>query len=110
MSGGSFNYTQYQIEDIANYIQEKLDNQGKEIPKEMRWCDDDYLEKYPDERFYPTYPEDIQESFREGIKHLKLAYVYAQRIDWFLSGDDGEDSFRRRLKEELDSLKNNLGN
>ena len=26
MSGGRFNYTQYHIDDIANYIQEELDN------------------------------------------------------------------------------------
>ena len=108
MSGGRFNYTQYHIDDIANYIQEELDNQGKEIPKERLWCIESYYEEHPDERFYPTYPEDIQEAFREGIKHLKIASIYAQRIDWFLSGDDGEDSFRRRLKEELDNFKNKV--
>ena len=37
---------------------------------------------------------------------LKKAYVYAQRIDWLLSDDDGEESFHKRLKEELDNLKN----
>lgn len=31
--------------------------------------------------------------------------IYTQRIDWLLSGDDGEESFHSRLKEELDKLK-----
>lgn len=35
----------------------------------------------------------------------KKAYIYAQRIDWLLSGDDGEKSFHKRLKEELQQLK-----
>jgi hypothetical protein len=34
-----------------------------------------------------------------------MAEIYAQRIDWLLSGDDGEDSFRKRLKEDLERLK-----
>ena len=38
---------------------------------------------------------------KEGIDILKRAFIYAQRIDWFLSGDDGEDSFLRQLEEDL---------
>ena len=48
-------------------------------------------------------PEVIEE-FKKGLKILKIAAIYAQRIDWLLSGDDGEESFKRRLKEELDKL------
>jgi hypothetical protein len=33
-----------------------------------------------------------------------MAQIYAQRIDWLISGDDGEDSFRERLKEDLEKL------
>jgi hypothetical protein len=38
------------------------------------------------------------------MKVLRVAAVYAQRIDWLLSGDDGEESFLKRLKEELGQL------
>lgn len=48
-------------------------------------------------------PEIIEE-FKKGLKLLKMASIYAHRIDWLLSGDDGEDSFKRRLKENLDEL------
>ena len=47
---------------------------------------------------------DVVEEFKKGLKILKMASIYAQRIDWLLSGDDGEDSFKRRLKENLDEL------
>ena len=47
---------------------------------------------------------EVLEEFKKGLKILKMAAIYAQRIDWLLSGDDGEDSFKRRLKEELDEL------
>ena len=48
--------------------------------------------------------EDVQQIFKEGIEILKKAEIYAQRIDWYLSGDDGEDSLISRLKSDLDAL------
>ena len=47
---------------------------------------------------------EVVEEFKKGLKILKTAAIYAQRIDWLLSGDDGEDSFKKRLKENLDEL------
>jgi hypothetical protein len=38
------------------------------------------------------------------MKALRVAAVYTQRIDWLVSGDDGEESFLERLKEELGQL------
>jgi hypothetical protein len=32
---------------------------------------------------------------------LNQALIYAQRIDWLVSGDDGEDTFHARLAEDL---------
>ena len=104
MSGGHFNYKQFYITEIADRIEEELNNQGKEISIGELWGDKEYYEKYPEEKFYITYPEHIQEKFREAIKTLRIAHVYAQRIDWFLSGDDGEENFIKRLSEELNEL------
>lgn len=47
---------------------------------------------------------EILEELKKGLKILKMASIYAQRIDWLLSGDDSEDSFKRRLKENIDEL------
>ena len=38
-----------------------------------------------------------------GLDYLNLAGIYTKRLDWLFSGDDGEDSFFRRLEEELDN-------
>jgi len=61
-------------------------------------------EYYEDGNYYPDYEERTIEEFRKGIMALRKAQIYAQRIDWLISGDDGEDSFHERLKEELDEL------
>lgn len=60
------------------------------------WADGNWHHEFED-------PE-ILEEFKKGLKILKTAAIYAQRIDWLLSGDDGEESFKERLKEELDEL------
>lgn len=62
-------------------------------------------EEYADGEYYPEYSEKTLEEFRKGIMKLKEAQVYAQRIDWLLSGDDGEDTFHKRLKQDLEKLK-----
>ena len=54
--------------------------------------------------FHYKYPDEVIEKMKEGIEVLKRAQIYAQRIDWLLSGDDGEESFLRRLEDELNEL------
>jgi len=99
MSGGHFSYFQRSILDIADDIETELENQGKECHVD-RWEE----EHYPEGKFYETYTPEIQQHFKDAIHTLKKAYIYAQRIDWYLSGDDGEESFLQRLKQELSEL------
>ena len=67
-----------------------------------------YEEYEPDEDgeipFFPDYTEETIKEFRKGVDILKKAQVYAHRIDWLMSGDDGEESFHKRLKEKLKEL------
>jgi hypothetical protein len=96
MSGGHFDYNQYRIDEIADSIEHELNIQGKEKDKRDIWGDED--------THYYTYPEEVQEKIKEGIEILRKAAIYAQRIDWLLSGDDGEESFLERLAEDLQKL------
>lgn len=104
MSGGYFNHNQYQINEIIDSIERELNSQGKEKPKNELYMDTDYYKKYPNERYYHTYPEIVQEKMKEAIKQLKIAEIYVHRVDWFLSGDDGEENFIKRLEEDLKQI------
>lgn len=104
MSGGHFDYNQYRINDIADSIERELNRQGKEKPKDELYFNKEYFEKYPDEKYYCTYPEIVQEKMKEAVKQLRIAAVYAQRVDWFLSGDDDEERFIERLAYDLNTL------
>lgn len=108
MSGGHFDYTEYNIRDIFEDIEKEIRNNGKiktssELKKEG-WRDSDWYEKYPEDLKHYEYPEEVIEEFKKGVEILKKAYIYAHRIDWLLSGDDGEESFLSRLKEELNKI------
>ena len=46
----------------------------------------------------------VIDNFIAGLEHIKKAKIYLQRIDWLISGDDGEQSFLERLHDELSVL------
>ena len=108
MSGGHWDYIQYRFTDIAEDIEKLIEQNGrektKEELKEESWRDPDWYEKYPEDNFHTEYPEEVIEEFKKGLEIIKQAQVYIQRLDWLLSGDDGEESFLKRLKDDLTNL------
>lgn len=90
MSGGHFDYKQYEIGRIADDIEELIHtNDSEELDQ---WgC--------PMGSHYS--PETINE-FKMAVHFLRLAQIYTHRIDWLVSADDGEDSFHSRLNKELE--------
>ena len=113
MSGGTFDYQQYRIRDIANSVEEEIAKSGKpkterELKEDYPWRDEEYFEKYPEDKFHYAYPEEIIEEFKKGYELLRKAEIYAQRMDWLFAGDDGNETFLERLKQELDVLEYEL--
>ena len=83
MSGGTFAYKQFDISFIAEEIEQIIrDNEDACL-----------LSK-----------ETIVE-FEKAIEYLNLAKIYVSRIDWLMAGDDSEETFYDRLKQDL---KNNM--
>lgn len=93
MIGGYFNYDQYKISQIADDIDTVIFSNGSSR-----------LDEYGD-RVSRDLPPDILEEFKRAANVMRLAYIYAQRCDWLLCGDDGEDSFRARLRKDLAELR-----
>ena len=112
MSGGYYDYQQYNIDRIAEDVKDVIVKNNVEIPnrKHESWDYDKDGNLYDWAKYYYCYEPKTIEKFKEAYRKLKEAYIYAQRIDWLLSGDDGEDSFHKRLKSDLEELENNLKN
>jgi hypothetical protein len=114
MSGGTFDYQQYRIREIANRVEYEIAVSGtpkteREL-KEESWRNDDWYEKYPEDKFHYALRDEIMAEFKKGYEILRKAEIYAQRMDWYLAGDDGEDSFLERLREDLEILRLELEN
>lgn len=99
MSGGAFDYKQYHIEQLIEDMELLLKRVDKE-PIDSFECDS--LKRYVNDSVL------FKNKIKENIRYLKRAYIYTQRLDWFISGDDGEETFYERLEEDLS--KNNLKN
>lgn len=105
MSGGHFDYKQWHIDNIADQTEQEVILSGKPIPKQ-KWS---YHERQEFEETHKqpmnyAFPESVLRRMEEAVYALKKAAIYAQRVDYLISGDDGEESFEERLKNELAEL------
>ena len=89
MSGGQFDYKQHHIADIRNDIEQVILNE----------TNPDY------EDYKHGFSEDTLNAFRNAMAYLSIAQILTHRIDWLLSGDDGEETFHERLTKDLRALK-----
>lgn len=85
MSGGAFNYEQNKINSIADDMEQFII----------------HSEEY-------DLSDATVEEFKKGLNYLRHAYVYAQRADWLISGDDSEESFHTRLNSEVNKIQGDL--
>lgn len=93
MSGGHFDYHQYRIREIADNIEDIIQKNGKKKEYEIEYSWED--------EYYYEYPPEVINKMKEGLDILRKAEIYAQRIDWLVSGDDGPETFLKRLQEDL---------
>lgn len=85
MSGGTFDYEQHRINDIIDTIKDAIEKNNKE----NEWG------------HATNFNKETVRTLERGIWHLQKAYIFAHRIDRLLSGDEGEENFLKRLKEDL---------
>lgn len=89
MSGGTFDYDQYRLEEIQREIRRIINNNNIE---------DEY-------GFATKYSQETINKLEKAIDILREAYIYTQRIDYLYAADDGEETFHKRLNEDLKSYK-----
>jgi hypothetical protein len=83
MSGGFFDYNQFRITQIADDIEYKLKKDN-------------------------GYSDSTNQILAQAVKQIRIAGVYANRIDYLFSGDDTEEYFQEKLLEEMKHITVNL--
>lgn len=62
---------------------------------------------------YDHYPYDVDvleledstlETMKDAYRQLRIAEIYAQRVDWMMSGDDSEETMQKRFQQELQAF------
>lgn len=61
-----------------------------------------------DSEILNDYSDETVRAIFEGVELFKRAAIYWNRIDYLFSGDDGEESFHRRLKDDLKQIGSNF--
>ena len=105
MSGGSMDYVFSKIQEAARHIQYELAN--AELCRSRRRFSDVskyYQEKHPDVGYLKS-PEALTDAvvkrLIDALVCVRQAAIYAERVEWLTSGDDGYEAFCLRLDEEL---------
>ena len=107
MSGGSMDYVCFKIEqaaeDVATYLREV---EQREDTLDFL-ASDYYIKHYPDDERINSRERlkaNVLGRLRDAVHALKVAAVYARRVEWLSSGDDGYESFVIRTDHELSKL------
>ena len=82
MSGGRWDHGQYKIENIIVDLKETFED-----AYDVNLMDDKMIQ-----------------DLHELIAALEVSEILMHRLDWYLSGDDGRESYHKRLKEDLEEL------
>ena len=104
MSGGHFQYINYRIVEILDELNGLIQKNGlKKTKEEIK--DDEYpigwIEKFPESEYHNEYSEDTINEFKNAIKVISEAGIYIKEIDYLLSGDTSEETFKENLTKEL---------
>lgn len=83
MSGGHWDYVQYRLDNLIEEIYEDMES--------------DYVKECG-----------VQRELELTVHYLNLSRIYLNRLDWLISGDDGDETFNERLKSDLNSYFENL--
>ena len=83
MSGGYFDYRNYEINNWIHQIEHEIKN--NDIPNEWNHCN--------------NFSQKTLDKFTETVKLLKRAEFLLHQIDYLLSGDTSEETFWKQLKK-----------
>lgn len=90
MSGGYFEYNQYKLEVMAEEIESLIENNNNP-----------HANTYGEFSEAHNYDSEIIEKFKETAYNLRRTKEMVQAVDWLLSADNGEQSFKEGWAKEV---------
>jgi len=92
MSGGHFTncgYDYYRVRQFADELEEEIRNNGKSKYEDRTYGQD----------WYPNHSDEVIEYLKEQVPKMRKMAEIMRHIDYLYSGDHGDDSFMKLVKE-----------
>ena len=89
------------FQSTDSYMAETPDKEHIPVLYTIHHCVYDH---YPDDADVLELADETIETMKEAYKQIRIAEIYATRVDWVMSGDDGEDDLQERLSEDLEAF------
>ena len=86
------------FQSTTRYMSDTSDTEQIPVLYLIHHC---YYDRYPDEADVLELSDETINVMKEAYWQIRIAEIYATRVDWMMSGDDSEESFRERMKEDL---------
>ena len=86
------------FQSTDSYMAETFEEEHIPVLYAIRHC---VYNHYPYEMNVLELNNKTIEAMKEAYRQIRIAEIYAERVDWMMSGDDDEESFRERIKEDL---------
>lgn len=89
------------FQSTKRYMSDTPDGEQIPVLYSIHHC---YYDRYPDEADVLELSDETINVMKEAYRQIRIAEIYATCVDWMMSGDDSEESFRERIKEDLEEF------
>ena len=97
MSGGAFDYDEHRISNVAEEIERHVLRDFRRTQKHWQTGRDEEVDEI--ECDTPEHREAIVAEAKKLVDDLRAIYERCKNLDYLLSGDDGPETFVRRLSK-----------
>ena len=87
------------FQSTKRYMSDTYDGERIPVLYSIHHC---YYDHYPYNADVLELSNETIGAMKEAYRQIRIAEIYATRVDWMMSGDDSEESFRERIKEDLE--------
>ena len=89
------------FQSTTRYMSDTSDGEQIPVLYSIHHC---YYDRYPDEADVLELSDETINAMKEAYRQIRIAEIYAERVDWMMSGDDSEECFHERIKEDLEEF------
>ena len=89
------------FQSTKRYMSDTCDGERIPVLYSIHHC---YYDRYLNDADVLELADKTIETMKEAYKQIRIAEIYATRVDWVMSGDDGEDDLQERLSEDLEAF------